>query len=93
MNAYKVSWHADGYTGTFNYLVVAESLHEAKEKWEKFVSHKQRLSYSWEKAKAAAKRHYGGYVVWKEEGETDKEPGCYELKFNKWNAGSDHLRD
>lgn len=93
MNAYKVSWHASGYTGTFNYLVVAESLREAKEKWEKFVSRDRHLAYSWEKAKKAMKRHYGGYVTWKEQGETDKEPGCYKLEYNKWGGSSDHLRD
>ena len=31
MNAFKVSWHASCYNGTFNYLVVAKTIEKAKE--------------------------------------------------------------
>lgn len=96
--AFKVSWHADGYTGSFNYLVIADSMEEAERLWEAYVETHVRITRSWKKAKAAMKRHYGGYVAWKEL-EKNKRPegydakGCYELPYNAWNAGSDHLRD
>lgn len=93
MKAFKVSWYASGTTGTFNYLVVAESLYMAKEAWEKFTEGDREISYFWKKAKEGEKNHYGGSVTWKEEGDTDKKPGCYDLGYDAWNTGSDHLND
>lgn len=94
MKSFVVSWHASGYTGTFNYEVVAKSLEMAKQKWEEYAAkHVRKLEYSWEKAKKAVERHYGGYISWKDKGETDKEEGFYELPYNAWNVGSDHLND
>lgn len=91
MNAFKVSWHASCYNGTFNYLVVAKTIEAAKELWEKFVTDNIEISCSWEKAVKGVKNHYGGYITWKEMGETNKEQGCYELEYNNWKMGSDHL--
>lgn len=88
-----VSWFADGYNGTFNYLVVATDIEEAKEIWKEFIEHNDSLAYSWEKAERGVKNHYGGYITWKDNGVCDKDVGCYELPYNKWNVGSDHLWD
>lgn len=93
MNAFKVSWHASCYNGTFNYLVVAKTIEKAKELWEKFATNDRNISYSWEKAIKGVKNHYGGYITWKEMGETDKTQGCYELEYDNWKIGSDHLND
>ena len=93
MRAFIVSWHASGYCGTFNYLVVASNIDEAKEKWSKFVNGDSKIAYSWEKAEKGVKNHYGGYITWKDNGICDKVPGCYELKFDNWSNGSDHLND
>lgn len=92
-NSFVVSWFADGYNGTFNYLVVADNIEKAKELWKDFVKHNDDVSYSWEKAEKGVKNHYGGYITWKDNGVCDKEIGCYELPYNRWNVGSDHLWD
>lgn len=91
--AFTVSWHADSYNGTFNYTVVADSLQQAKKMWDEFTFNNKKLSYSWEKAKMGVENHHGGYISWKNVGETDKEPGCYEEKYDAWNTASDHLWD
>ncbi len=102
MEYFIVSWHASGYTGTFNFLVVEESLEKAKESWEYFAAANSDVTYSWEKAKKAVENHYGGYIKW-----TEADPctaygfktvqelskGCYELEYDSWNTGSDHLYD
>ena len=93
LNAFKVSWHANCYNGTFNYLVVAETIEKANELWDDFVKNDREISCSWEKALKGMKNHYSGYITWKEMGETDKVQGCYELEYNTWKTGSDHLND
>lgn len=95
MKSFTVSWHASGYTGTFSWLVVADSLAEAQEMWERFAAENSKIKYSWEKAAKAMKNHYGGYTSWKESGDGDggRERGCYELEYDAWKTGSDHLRD
>lgn len=93
MQSFIVSWHASGYEGTFKYLVVANSIGKAKEIWAEFVKNNSSIAYSWEKAEKAVKYHYGGYIDWKDNGFCDKEIGCYDLGFDKWNTGSDHLND
>lgn len=89
MKSFIVSWHASGYNGTFNYLVVADDIEKAKEIWAEFVNNNDDVAYSWEKAK----RDCCGYTDWKDDGICDKEIGCYELPYNRWNVGSDHLWD
>lgn len=93
MKSFIVRWHASGYNGTFRYLVVAENLEQAKEIWEAFVTNDDSLSYSWQKAKKAVEQHYGGYIAWDYGRESDEEKGCYKLKYDRWNVGSDHLWD
>ena len=93
LKSFIVRWHASGYAGSFRYLVVAESIYKAQEIWDKFVEAHDEIQYSWEKAKQAMQRHYGGFTDWKENGDTDKKEGCYELPFDAWNAASDHLND
>lgn len=95
MKAFNVKWHAQGMNGSYSYIVVEETLEKAKELWNEFVAKAEntRINYTWERAKKGMKNHYGGYIKWKEIGETDKERGCYEDEYDKWNSGSDHLRD
>ena len=92
MNAYKVHFHADGMNGSYNFAVVADTLDDAKEKWATFVK-TTRAKYFWEKAEKGMQNHYGGYIVWTDLGVTDKAPGCYEMEYDRWNVGSDHLWD
>lgn len=93
LNAFIVSWHASGYNGTFRYLIAADDLEDAKALWASFVESNKKIQYSWEKAEKGVKNHYGGYISWEEKEKTDKERGCYELQYDKWNVGSDHLND
>ena len=51
------------------------------------------VEYSWRKAEKGVKNHYGGYITWEENGNSDKEIGCYKMDFDAWNTGSDHLWD
>lgn len=91
--SFVVTWHADGYCGAFRHEVVAESLDKAKEVWEDYVCKNEDLNYSWEKAKNAVRKHYGGYIEWKEQGLTDKAAGFYKLPFDYYKQKSDHLWD
>lgn len=93
--SYLVTWHADGYCGSFLYNIVTESekLEKVKEAWEEYVSKNDSLNYSWSKAKKGERNHFGGYIEWKEQGLTDKEPGFYELSFSYFRDKSDHLND
>ena len=93
MKSFIVSWHASGYAGTFRYLVVANDIEKAKEIWNEFVSNNNEIEYSWEKAEKGVKNHYGGYISWSENDNIEKEVGCYEMDFDAWNTGSDHLWD
>lgn len=93
MKEFIVEWYASGYCGSFKYSVIAKNLNEAKEIWKRFILQNKKLLYSWEKAERGVKNCYGGFISWKEIGESDKEHGCYELEFDRWNAGSDHLMD
>lgn len=93
MKTFIVSWYASGYTGSFNYLVVAKNIEEAKAIWKNFVTDNKEIMYSWKKAEKAVHNHHGGYITWKETGESNKETGCYELPYEEWNVGSDHLQD
>lgn len=93
MKKFIVEWFADGYCGSFRYLVVANDIEEAKEIWNEFISNNDELAYSWEKAERGVKNHYGGFIRWKEIGASDKQTGCYEMEFDRWNMGSDHLWD
>lgn len=93
MKSFIVSWHADGYCGTFRYMVVANTVGEAKEIWSKFVRDNKDIEYSWEKAERGVKNHHSGYIAWKENGNCDRKNGCYKMEFNAWSTGSDHLWD
>lgn len=93
MKEFIVEWYASGYCGNFKYSVIANDLEEAKIIWDEFVSSNDKLSYSWGKAKRGVKNHYGGYIRWKEIGESSKEIGCYKMKFDYWNTSSDNLMD
>lgn len=93
MKSFIVSWYVSGYTGTFRYLVVANDIDEAKKIWDKFALNNDEIECSWKQAEKGVKNHYGGYITWKENGNCDKEIGCYELDFNDWNTSSDHLWD
>ena len=93
MREFIVRWTADGYCVDFYYMVVAESLDNAKELWDEHVKTHEKIQYSWDKAVKAVKYHYGGYISWKDNGETNMDKGCYEMKNVKISTGSDHLRD
>lgn len=93
MKEFIVRWTADGYCVEFHYLVVAESLDNAKELWNEYVKTHEEIQYSWNKATRAVKRHYGGYISWKDNGETNRSRGCCEMKSENIFTGSDHLRD
>ena len=41
----------------------------------------------------AVKYHYGGYISWKDNGDTKKIKGCYGMENENISTGSDHLRD
>ena len=74
---------------------IAESLDNAKELWNEYIKthEEEEIQYSWDKALRAVKRHYGGYISWKDKGETDKLQGCYRMESENLFTGSDHLRD
>lgn len=93
MREFIVRWTADGYCVEFHYLVVAESLDNAKELWDEYVKTHEKIQYSWNKAVKAVKYHYGGYISWEDNGETKKEKGCYGMESENISTGSDHLRD
>ena len=93
MKKFIVKWTADGYCVVFQYTVVAGSLNKAKELWNEYVKTHEKLQYSWNKAVKAMKYHYGGYISWKDIGETNKNEGCYKMEKENVSTGSDHLRD
>lgn len=93
MKEFIIEWYASGYCGSFRYSVVADSLEEAKGIWNEFILNNDKLAYSYEKAERGVKNHYGGFIRWKEIGTSDKQTGCYEMEFDRWNVGSDHLLD
>ena len=93
MREFIVRWTASGYCVEFQHAVVAESLNKAKELWDEHVKSHEKIQYSWEKAVKAAKNHHGGYITWKDSGESDKAEGCYEMETVNTYDGSDHLRD
>lgn len=93
MKKFMIRWTASGYQVEFRCLIVAESLEEAKQIWQNYVKNNSEIQYSWEKAESAVQRHYGGYIVWKDMGESNKIKGCYEKENVNIFEGSDHLRD
>ena len=93
MREFIVRWTADGYCVEFHYLVVAESLDNAKELWDEYIKTHEKIQYSWDKAVKAVKHHYGGYISWKDNGDTNRSKGCYEMESENIFTGSDHLRD
>lgn len=93
MREFIVRWKASGYCVDFYYMVVAESFDKAKELWYEYVKVNEEVQYSWSKAVKAIKNYCGGYITWKDNGETDKPEGCYEMKSVNTYEGSDHLRD
>ena len=93
MHEFIVRWSASCYCVDFYYIVVAETLDEAKELWNEYVNINKDIQYSWNKAVNAVKYHHGGYISWKDNGETDKTGGCYEMESVNTYEGSDHLRD
>lgn len=93
MREFMVRWTADGYCVEFQYIVVAESLDNAKELWNEYVKTHEKIQYSWSQAVKAVKYHHGGYISWKDNGESDKAEGCYKMEEVKISTGSDHLRD
>lgn len=93
MREFIVRWTADGYCVEFRYKIVAESLNKAKELWEEYVDKHEDIEYSWSKAEKAVRYHHGGYIEWKDNGDTKNAEGVYELGENYYIKGSDHLRD
>lgn len=93
MKSFIVRWTVSSMCGESSFRVVAESLEKAKELFEPFIIQDKENSYFWEQACRAVERHYGGYIDWKVEGDTNMEKGCYELPFDSCFSGSDHLND
>lgn len=93
MKKFIAEWFANGYCGSFKYIVIANNFDKAKEIWNEFISNNDKLAYSWEKAERGVKNHYGGFIRWKEIEISDKQIGCYKMEFDDWNTGSDHLWD
>ena len=93
MREFVVRWTADGYCVEFYYTVVSETLDAAKKLWDKYVNNHSDIQYSWNKAVKAVKKHYGGYIAWKDNGETNKPEGCYGMESVNTYYGSDHLMD
>lgn len=93
MREFIIRWTADGYCVEFQYKIVAESLNKAKELWDEYVKTHEEVQYPWEKAVKAVKYHYGGYISWEYNGETERANGCYEMETVNTYDGSDHLRD
>lgn len=93
MRQFTVRWTADSFCVEFNYLIVAESLDSAKELWNEYVKTHEKIQYSWSKAVRAVKYHHGGYISWKDNGETNRSKGCCEMEEVSIYDGSDHLRD
>lgn len=100
-----LKFHADGYSGSFQYLIKASSLPQARKVWRIFLQNdaSNSVKYAYEKAEAAVKRHYGGFITWEMSTNTKwdnaNDIGDYykgiikEMKFDNWNSGSDHLND
>lgn len=93
MREFIIRWTVDGYCVEFQYKIVAESLNKAKELWDEYVKTHEEVQYPWEKAVKAVKYHYGGYISWEYNGETERADGCYEMETVNTYDGSDHLRD
>lgn len=93
MRGFIVRWTASGYCVDFYYMVVAESLNKAKELWKEYVQKHEDIERSWNEAEKAVKYHHGGYISWKDNGETENAEGVYELEKDYYREGSDHLRD
>lgn len=93
MRQFILKYTADGYCCDFRFKVNSESLDKAKELWKEYVDNHEDIAYSWSKAEKAVKYHYGGYVSWKDNGETENKEGVYELKKDCYRESSDHLRD
>ena len=93
MREFIVRWTASGYCVDFYHMIVSESLDKAKELWNEYVKTHADVEYSWNKAVKAVENHYGGYITWKDNGESDKAEGCYKMKNVNTYEGSDHLRD
>ena len=93
MREFIVRWTASGYCVDFYYMIISETLDKAKTLWNAYANNNSNIQYSWNKAVNAVKNHYGGYIVWKDNGETDKAEGCYEMETISTYEGSDHLRD
>lgn len=93
MREFIARWTADGYCVDFYHMVVAEALDKAKELWDEYAKTHEKIQYSWNKAVNAAKYHHGGYITWKDNGESNKTEGCYEMENVNTYEGSDHLRD
>lgn len=92
MREFIVRWTADGYCVDFYHMVVAESLDKAKELWNEYVNTHKDIKYSWKKA-TNAEYYRGGYITWKDNGESDRDEGCYKMENVNAYYGSDHLRD
>ena len=93
MHEFIVRWTASGYFVDFYHMVIADSLDKAKELWNEYVNTHEDIQYSWNKAVKAVKNHYGGYITWEDNGESDKAEGCYKMENVSTYDGSDHLRD
>ena len=93
MHEFIVRWTASGYCADFYHMVIADSLDKAKELWNEYVNTHEDIQYSWNKAVKAVKNHYGGYITWEDNGESDKAEGCYKMENVSTYDGSDHLRD
>ena len=93
MHEFIVRWTASVYCVDFYHMVIADSLDKAKELWNEYVNTHEDIQYSWNKAVKAVKNHYGGYITWEDNGESDKAEGCYKMENVSTYDGSDHLRD
>lgn len=93
MKKYILKYTTSGFCCDFCYMIVAESLEEAKKLWNQYLCENNSVQYTWSKAQKAMKYHHDGFITWTEAGYSDNQKGCYELQKNYHNERSDHLQD
>lgn len=91
MQAWVVKWHCQGRTGTYRCKVVAPSKQRAARLMKEHIKELSESAQScWE---TATEHRFGSYIAHDELGRVNEEEGCYDLPFDAWNTGSDHLND
>lgn len=64
VTAFVVSWYTTDYDDTFRYRIIAGDLDTAKLLWTRFVTGNENIRKTWDKAVAAEKIKYGGFISW-----------------------------